>query len=80
MMKFTAEREDGRTPIDVDPSSTHGSMLLDVPEVARRLACGKSFVYMLIDRGELPAIKLGRLTRVIDTQLESFIATLAMGR
>lgn len=63
----------------LDYHAAPGSRLFDVPEVARRLSCGKSFVYMLIDRGELSAIKLGRLTRVSDTQLEAFISSLTLG-
>lgn len=60
--------------------SAPGSQLFDVPEGARRLSCGKSFVYMLIDRGELSASKLGRLTRISDTQLETFISSLSSGK
>ncbi|HUY97271.1 MAG TPA: helix-turn-helix domain-containing protein [Verrucomicrobiae bacterium] len=39
-------------------------LLVDVREAARLLGCGRTLVYDLIGRGELPVIKLGRLTRI----------------
>jgi excisionase family DNA binding protein len=48
-------------------------MLLDVREVGEALGCGKTYVYELIGRGELRAIKLGRLTRVPLSAIEEFV-------
>lgn len=39
-------------------------LLLDVREVALLLGCGRTYVYGMIQRGELPVVKLGRLTRI----------------
>ena len=48
-------------------------LLLNVNEVASLLGCGRTYVYGMIQRGELPVIKLGRLTRVPASELEEFI-------
>lgn len=39
-------------------------LLLNVNEVASLLGCGRTYVYGMIQRGELPVVKLGRLTRI----------------
>jgi excisionase family DNA binding protein len=39
-------------------------LLLDVREAASVLGCGRTYVYGMIQRGELPVVKLGRLTRI----------------
>jgi excisionase family DNA binding protein len=36
-----------------------GIQLLRVPEVAAALGVGRSFVYRLVERGELPVIRIG---------------------
>ncbi|HUF53303.1 MAG TPA: helix-turn-helix domain-containing protein [Dehalococcoidia bacterium] len=51
-------------------------ILLTVPEAAERLGVGRSFLYGIIQRGDLPSIKLGRARRVSLTALESFVARL----
>ena len=38
--------------------------LLRVEEAAAFLGCSRGLVYELVRRGELPSVKLGRLTRV----------------
>lgn len=48
-------------------------LLLDVKEVASVLGCGRTHVYGMIQRGELPAVKLGRLTRVRTVSLLAFV-------
>ena len=48
-------------------------LLLNVNEVASLLGCGRTYVYGMIQRGELPVIKLGRLTRVQVSVLDEFI-------
>ena len=48
-------------------------LLLNVNEVASLLGCGRTYVYGMIQRGELPVIKLGRLTRVQVRVLDEFI-------
>ena len=49
-------------------------VLLSVRDVCVALQCGRTFVYELLQKGELRAIKLGRLTRISRTVLEEFIA------
>jgi excisionase family DNA binding protein len=51
-------------------------LLLDVHEVGEALGCGKTYVYELIARGELRAVKLGRLTRIPAVTLAEFIRQL----
>jgi excisionase family DNA binding protein len=48
--------------------------LLSVSDVCSALQCGRTFVYELLQKGELRAIKLGRLTRISRAVLEEFIA------
>ena len=46
--------------------------LLTVEEVARRLSVATRTVRRLIDRGELPAHRMGRMVRVSEDDLERF--------
>ncbi len=48
-------------------------LLLDVKEVASLLGCGRTYVYGMIQRGELPVVKLGRLTRVPRRAVEEYV-------
>ncbi len=54
-------------------SNTDSKLLLAVPEVARRLGMGRSFVYQLVMKGEIPSIKLGRARRIPVSALEKFV-------
>jgi excisionase family DNA binding protein len=56
---------------DAEPQSV---VLLSVRDVCVALQCGRTFVYELLQKGELRAIKLGRLTRISRAVLEEFIA------
>ncbi len=47
--------------------------LLSVGDVCRALQCGRTFVYELLQKWELHAIKLGRLTRISPAGLDDFI-------
>lgn len=47
------------------PLNDDGPDLLDIPTVCRRSGLGRSYVYEAIRRGELPARKYGRLTRIL---------------
>lgn len=57
--------------------TTTTRLLVDVRTAAAALGCGRSYVYDLINRGELPAVKLGRLTRVPVDALHEFVSRLA---
>ena len=48
-------------------------LLLDVKEVASLLGCGRTYVYGMIQRGELPVVKLGRLTRIPVRAVAEFV-------
>ena len=47
--------------------------LLNAQEVAAALNMGLSTVYMLVERGELPSIRIGRSVRIRPEDLEKFI-------
>ncbi len=60
--------------IDVSESERAGDgLLLRVRDVCRLLDVGRSTVYELIARGELPVIRIGRLVRVPRPALEEWI-------
>ncbi len=61
--------------VSSDPATNHLDVLLRGSEVARILNISRSQAYALIQRGELPSIRLGsRAVRVTPTDLEAFIA------
>lgn len=49
-------------------------LTLDVPEAAARLGVSKRHLYGLIERGEFPAIKLGRRRVVPIVALDEILA------
>ena len=53
--------------------NTDDRLLLTVPEAARRLGMGRSFIYELVSKGEIKSIKLGRSRRIPVSALEEFI-------
>src|SRR5438445_11928338 len=55
---------------DSGPSGEHGPLLLETPEVARLLGLGRTKVYELIARRELPVVRLGRCVRVPRHELQ----------
>lgn len=48
-------------------------LLLTVTEVAAELRCGRTYVFTLIARGDLPVVKLGRLTRIPAVALQDLV-------
>lgn len=48
-------------------------LLLNVGEVGEALGCGKTRVYELIARGDLPTVKMGRQTRIPTVALAEFL-------
>ncbi|MFZ0169298.1 MAG: helix-turn-helix domain-containing protein [Candidatus Dormiibacterota bacterium] len=48
-------------------------LLLDVHEAASVLGCRRTFLYGMIQRGELPVVKLGRLTRIPAAALDQYV-------
>jgi excisionase family DNA binding protein len=53
--------------------------LLRPEEVAEILGIGRTKLYTMIRRGELPALRLGKLVRVPRTQLDEWIADQVKG-
>ncbi|MHB8325011.1 MAG: helix-turn-helix domain-containing protein [Candidatus Dormibacteria bacterium] len=48
-------------------------LLLNVDEAAHLLGCRRTYLYGMIQRGELPVVKLGRLTRVPAAAIEVYV-------
>ena len=53
------------------------SRLLNAQDVAAALNIGLSTVYQLVERGELPSIRIGRSVRIRPEDLEKFIESKA---
>ena len=49
------------------------SRLLNAQDVAEELSIGLSTVYVLLERGELPSIRIGRSVRVRSEDLKKFV-------
>jgi len=49
------------------------SRLLNAQDIAEALNIGLSTVYLLLERGELPSIRIGRSVRVRPQDLDEFI-------
>ena len=54
--------------------------LLDVPAVADRLHVTEKQVRLMITRGDLAAVKIGRLVRLEDREVDRYIRSLRVGR
>ena len=54
-------------------TETDDRLLLRLSEVAARLGLGRSTIYELIQRGELPVIRVGRAVRVPVVALERWV-------
>ena len=48
-------------------------LLLNVDEAAHLLGCRRTYPYGMIQRGELPVVNLGRLTRVPAAAVEGYV-------
>jgi len=49
-------------------------LLLRLPEVCARLGLGRSTVYSMIQRGELPAVRIGRAVRIPAAAIDAWVA------
>lgn len=58
----------------VTTSQPDEGRLLTVDEVCDRLHCSRTYLYGVLQAGEMGAVKLGRLTRIPLSELEKFIA------
>ena len=57
----------------VDKTSLNIPQLLRANDVARMLSVSRSFAYQLMERGELPTVRIGHALRVRIQDLEAFI-------
>lgn len=57
----------------MSPNLITADPLYTVPEVARYLRCSTRTIFDLIHRGELHALKIGRLTRITADQLAAYL-------
>jgi excisionase family DNA binding protein len=62
------------TNFNILPYVAETDRLLRPEEAAERLACGKGYVYTLIRRGAIPAVNVGRLIRIRESDLNAFVA------
>ena len=47
-------------------------ILLRLPEAAQALSIGRATIYQLVNRGELPVVRIGRSVRIPVTALEAW--------
>ncbi len=55
-------------------------LLLTIPEAAALLGIGKTLCWLLVQQGELPSVRLGRLVRIPRGELEAWITARAKGQ
>ena len=55
-------------------------IVMTVPEVAKSLQLSRSKVYALIERRELPAVRIGRNVRVLGSDLERWLEAQRQGQ
>ena len=48
-------------------------LLLRPEQAALLLGCGRTYIYGLMDRGELPSLRIGRLRRIPRAAVEAYI-------
>ncbi len=54
-------------------ATTGERLLLTVEEAARRLGIGRSLAWRLVRSGELPSVRLGRLVRGPERNLQAWL-------
>jgi len=64
----------GRRP--APPSGAGARLLLTVEEAADCLGVGRTYMFQLISRGEVPSVRVGKLRRVKPEDLEAYVASL----
>lgn len=57
----------------MSPDTFTTEPLYTVPEVAQYLRCSTRTIFDLIHRGDLHAVKIGRLTRITAGQLAAYL-------
>lgn len=57
-------------------SNTTPRLMLDILDVAAALDCGRSLAYELVLSGQIKSVKIGRLRRIPQEDLEAYVAKL----
>ena len=57
-------------------SQPDSPVLVTVEEAARRLSIGRTATYMLVLRGELQSVKIGRTRRVVVASIDDYVSKL----
>jgi excisionase family DNA binding protein len=70
------ESEGPPASTELKANRTSSELLITVAEAARRLAIARSHLYLLLQRGSLRSVHLGRSRRIWVSDLESFVARL----
>jgi excisionase family DNA binding protein len=60
-------------PVLQEVQGTIPKLLLTSEEAAEALSLGRTFVYGLVARCELPSVKLGRTRRVVVTSIYAYV-------
>ncbi len=55
-------------------SAVGARLLYRFPEAAQLLGLGRSTVYELVQRGELPVVRVGRAVRIAAEDLQAWVA------
>ena len=50
--------------------------LLTIADVADHLGCARSYAYRLVQTGEIPSLKIGKLRRIMGQDFDSYIERL----
>ena len=64
---------DDREPTPLQFGPANRTLLVDVRQAAHLLQCSRSLLYELLRSGELPTVKVGRLTRIPVVALNAFV-------
>jgi len=70
---------DGQRTI-AELGSASRTLLLRIDEVCAQLSLSRASVYRLVGAGLLPSVTLGRSRRIVQADLDDFVADLAAGR
>ena len=75
----TTERCRGRCCLLTDRTAELENMLTP-PQVCERLGISKTYLYRMMQAGELRSVRVGRLRRIRPSDLEAYIASRTEGR
>jgi excisionase family DNA binding protein len=62
------------TPTQATNNAVQSAVFLTVEQVAQRLYVGRSTAYNMVNTGEIPAVRFGRLIRVPASALDAYLS------